>query len=473
MVATEVADACAIVRLHGDTLRTEILVHRDPKLNAAIAPLRGHRTLRLQPERELALRLKRHETIVLTEDSLRLRERSWPYLGQAIEALNACSTIIVPWYASSATYGALIAHYSAPSVDADDVALLEEVARRASVAVERAEALERERKIATTLQQASLPALIAEPQGLTFDAVYAPAGEEAEVGGDWYDAIELDDGSVVVSVGDVTGRGIQAAAIMSKVRHAMGMAPLHETDPTKILDSAGWFLSKRYPEAIVTAFVAIISPDRRSMRFANAGHPLPILRRDGSLIELRAVGLPLGLRQMAKPEASGEIALRDGDIILFFTDGLIEGRREWDIGESMLRSVLQSDLFTAASAPAKLVARSCLPATLHDDVAILAVSVAPPRAWSLSFDDARAAWDARSHFVEFLRGVGSSERLINTAELVFGELLSNVVCHAPGPVEVSLDCHDDRLVLHVVDSGPPIEVTDWRLPEDTLSERGR
>src|SRR5215472_2812705 len=123
MVATEVADACAIVRLHGDTLRTEILVHRDPKLNAAIAPLRGHRTLRLQPERELALRLKRHETIVLTEDSLRLRERSWPYLGQAIEALNACSTIIVPWYASSATYGALIAHYSAPSVDADDVAL--------------------------------------------------------------------------------------------------------------------------------------------------------------------------------------------------------------------------------------------------------------------------------------------------------------------------------------------------------------
>src|SRR5579862_1460584 len=473
LIASQVADACAIVRLHGDTVRTEILVHRDPHVNAAVAPLRGHRTLRLQPERDLAERLKQHETIVLTEDSGRLRERSWPYLGQAIDALNARATIVVPWHAGSSTYGALIAHYSAPTVDPADVALLEEIARRASVAVERAEALERERKIATTLQQASLPALIAEPHGLLFDAVYAPAGEEAEVGGDWYDAIELDDGSVVVSVGDVTGRGIQAAAIMSKVRHAMGMAPLHETDPTKILDSAGWFLGKRYPEAIVTAFVAIISPDRRTMRFANAGHPLPILRRDGRLIELQATGLPLGLRQMAAPGPSGEVALHDGDILLFFTDGLIEGRRDWDVGETMLRKVLQSDLFAASTTPAKLVASSCLPATLHDDVAILAVSVAPRRAWSLSFDDARAAWDARSHFVDYLRSIGSGECSIDAAELIFGELLGNVVCHAPGPVEVSVDPYDDSLILHVIDSGPPIVATDWRLPEDTLSERGR
>lgn len=260
---------------------------------------------------------------------------------------------------------------------------------------------------------------------------------------------------------------------MSKVRHAMGMAPLHEPDPTKILDSAGWFLSKRYPEAIVTAFVAIISPDRRTMRFANAGHPLPILRRDGNLIELQATGLPLGLRQMAKPEGSGEIALREGDIILFFTDGLIEGRREWDIGENVLRTVLRSDLFAASTAPAKLVARSCLPATLHDDVAIMAVSVAPPPSWSLSFDDGRAAWDARSHFVEFLRSNGTSERSVHAAELVFGELLSNVVCHAPGPVEISVECHEETLVLRVIDSGPPIALTEWRLPEDILSERGR
>ena len=473
MIATEVADACAILRLDGDTIRTEMIVHRDPARNAAIAGLRGHRILRLEPESELAKRLRRHQTIVLSGEGAQLKHNSWPYLGVEIEALGAKATVIVPWHAGTATYGAIVAYYSAPSVDPQHVTLLEEIAQRASVAVERAETFERERKIATTLQQASLPTLIAEPPDLRFDAVYAPAGEEAEVGGDWYDAIELDDGSVVVSVGDVTGRGIQAAAIMSKVRHAMGMAPLHESDPTKILDSAGWFLGKRYPHAIVTAFVAIISPDRRTMRFANAGHPFPLLRRDGELIELRATGLPLGLRQMALPDPSGEIELREGDILLLFTDGLIEGQRDWELGESRLRRVVQSNFFAATASPAKLAAQCCLPETLHDDVAILAVHVVPKRAWSLSLDDARAAWDARSHFVEFVRSLTGDEDFADAAELVFGELLGNVVCHAPGPVEVSVDRYDDSVVLHVIDSGPPISLSEWHLPDDTLSERGR
>ena len=223
------------------------------------------------------------------DDAMEMKQNAWPYLTDAIEALGAKATFIAPWHAGSSTFGALVAHYS-DDFDPRDIGLLEEIAHRASVALERAETLERERRIATTLQQASLPSLIPRVAGLRFDAVYAPAGEEADVGGDWYDAIELDDGSVVVSVGDVTGRGIQATAIMSKVRHAMGMAPLHERDPSKILDSAGWFLRKRYPDAIVTAFVGIISPDRRMIRYANAGHPLPMLRRDGELIELHAIG---------------------------------------------------------------------------------------------------------------------------------------------------------------------------------------
>ncbi len=473
MVASEVADACAILRLAGDTARTEFIVHRDAALDAALEPLRGHRTLRLDAEKELAGRLKQHRTIVLTEDTAKIKERSWQYLWPSIEALNANSTVIVPWHTGSATYGALVAHYAASRVDPHDVALLEEIARRAAVAVERAETLERERNIATTLQQASLPSIIAEPQGLAFDAVYAPAGEEAQVGGDWYDAIELDDGSVVVSVGDVTGRGIQAAAIMSKVRHAMGMAPLHEPDPTRILDSAGWFLGKRYPNAIVTAFVGIIAPDRRTMRFANAGHPLPILRRDGRLVELCAAGLPLGLRHLAAPTASGEIELQPSDIVLFFTDGLIEGRRDWKLGEKLVQDAMRSDLFAATASPARLLARSCLPRTLHDDVAILAVTVAPQRVWSLSLDDARAASDARSQFVDFLWGRSKNRAFVNAAELIFGELLGNVVCHAPGPVEITVDWLERSILLHVIDSGPPIPVTDWRLPDDTLSERGR
>jgi anti-sigma regulatory factor (Ser/Thr protein kinase) len=100
--------------------------------------------------------------------------------------------------------------------------------------------------------------------------------------------------------------------------------------------------------------------------------------------------------------------------------------------------------------------------------------VSAPRAWNLSADDARAAVDARSHFVEFLHGIQSDTNFIDAAELVFGELLGNVVQHAPGPVEISVDLNDDSLVLHVVDSGPPLQAAKHRtLPEDVLSERGR
>jgi PAS domain S-box-containing protein len=473
MVASEIADACAILRLDGEMVRTETIVHRDPAVNAAIAPLRGRRTLRIQPETDLAERIKQHQTIVLyDDDAMEMKQNAWPYLTDAIEALGAKATFIAPWHAGSSTFGALVAHYS-DDFDPRDIGLLEEIAHRASVALERAETLERERRIATTLQQASLPSLIPRVAGLRFDAVYAPAGEEADVGGDWYDAIELDDGSVVVSVGDVTGRGIQAAAIMSKVRHAMGMAPLHERDPSKILDSAGWFLRKRYPDAIVTAFVGIISPDRRMIRYANAGHPLPMLRRDGELIELHAIGLPLGLRQLIPADGSSVIDLRDGDILLLFTDGLIEGLREWEIGEAKLRSVMQTELFAASANPAKLVARSCIAAQVPDDVAILAVSVGAPPAWTLYVDDARAAVDARSLFVEFLRCEKTASDFVDAAELIFGELLGNVVRHAPGSVEIAVEMSDAALTLHVIDSGAPIPATNHHLPDDVLSERGR
>ena len=102
---------------------------------------------------------------------------------------------------------------------------------RASVAVERAETLDRERNIASTLQKASLPTIIPQSEGLQFDAVYLPAGQQSEVGGDWYDAIELDDGSVVVSVGDVT-------QIAAEFKRAIGTGK--DAPSTTGVDILGW-----------------------------------------------------------------------------------------------------------------------------------------------------------------------------------------------------------------------------------------
>jgi PAS domain S-box-containing protein len=473
-IATEVADGCAVLRLQDNAIRAEIIVHRDPAIDVVVSALRGQRIFRPQPEREIAARIAKHETIVYTNDDPHaFAERVWPYLGAAAQALAPRFTVMLPLHGGTETYGALVAYFAQRPFDAADVPLLEEVAARASVAIEHAQTLERERRIATTFQQASLPAIIPQTPGLRFDTVYSPAGEEGEVGGDWYDAIDLDDGSVVVSVGDVTGRGIKAATIMSKVRHAMGALPRHETDPTKILDSAGWFLGKRYPNAIVTAFVGLISADRRHIRFANAGHPLPILWREGALIELHARGLPLGLRTAGPPEAATTMELHDGDVLVLFTDGLIEARRDWEIGERMLRQVLLSGALSASVSPAKIIARACLPARVHDDVAILTVSVGDGPAWTFSTDDARAAVDARTQFVAFLRSADYGDQLIDCAELVFGELLGNVVRHAPGPVEVSFERRDDGGILHLIDSGTAFPLVERRLPEDAFSDFGR
>ncbi|HEY1429689.1 MAG TPA: SpoIIE family protein phosphatase, partial [Candidatus Tumulicola sp.] len=372
-IAAELADACAVLKLDGDTIRIEAAAARDPAADAVIAGLEGQRPLRPEFERLLAHRLREHGAVVHDADSPeRMKSRTWPYLSAQIEALDARATVIVPLHSANVVYGALAVMYSEHEYEPlRDLPAIEDIAARASVAVDRAETLERERNIASTLQKASLPTIIPQSQGLRFDQVYLPAAQQAEVGGDWYDAIELDDGSVVISVGDVTGRGVQAAVIMSKVRHAMGMVPLHETDPAKILDSAEWFLRKRYPEAIVTAFVAIVDPQRRSMRYANAGHLPPILRRRGELIELEQSGLPLGLRYLRPNATSRSVSLEASDLLVLFTDGLIEWNRDWNEGERALNQVLSTDAILATAAPAKLIARTCLPERPYDDVAIL------------------------------------------------------------------------------------------------------
>jgi PAS domain S-box-containing protein len=474
-IATELADACAVIKLDGDGVRVEAAAARDPKAHAAIAALEGQRPLRPEYERRLAHRLREHGSVVHEADSPeRMKARTWPYLADQIAALNAHATIIVPLHSANAVYGALTVIYSGNDghEPLDDLPTIEDVAARASVAVERAETLERERNIASTLQKASLPTIIPQPDSLHFDHVYLPAAQQAEVGGDWYDAIELDDGSVVVSVGDVTGRGIQAAVIMSKVRHAMGMVPLHETDPARILDSAEWFLRKRYPEAIVTAFVAIVNPQRTSMRFANAGHLPPIIRRDDQLLELEQSGLPLGLRYLRPGATSHSVELRDSDLLVLYTDGLVEWDRDWQAGEAALTRVMSSGAIVATTSPAKLIARTCLPERPYDDVAILSVRIRHRPLWSFLADDARAAADARGSFAAFLRRRGFEHAAAARAELVFGELLGNVVRHAPGPVEIQVYAQDDRWKLHVIDSGKGFDAA-GNLPNDMLSELGR
>ena len=163
----------------------------------------------------------------------------------------------------------------------DDVALLQELAARAAVAIENAQLYAREHRVAMTLQRAMLPAVLPEVAGLAFDAVYFPGATEAEIGGDWYDAIALPDGRVVVSIGDVTGRGLTAAVIMGRMRQAIETLATYESDPVRLLDAADSVLRRAHPDAIVTALVGVVDPGARTLAYATAGHPTPIVRAPG------------------------------------------------------------------------------------------------------------------------------------------------------------------------------------------------
>ncbi|MDB5095215.1 MAG: putative sensor protein [Candidatus Eremiobacteraeota bacterium] len=363
--------------------------------------------------------------------------------------------------------------------DYDDASLLDELSARAGVAIENALLYEREHRVAVTLQRALLPAVLPTVAGLTFDAVYFPGATDAEIGGDWYDAIELPDGRVLVSIGDVTGRGLTAAVIMGRVRQAIETLATYESDPVRLLDSTDAVLRRAYPNAIVTALVGVIDPPSGTMTYATAGHPTPFVRAaDGTVRSLPGRGLPLGLRE-GRHQPATTIVLPPSALLVFFTDGLTEATRDIDEGERRVRAALSDVTVAAGRDPAARLVARVLDEAIRDDVAVLTVRLSdalPVRdAWTVrwSFDarEARRAYDVRDAFSESLASFGSRID-IPAAQLVFGELVGNAVRYASGLVDVEVSWEDPTApVLVVRDDGPGFS-TPGELPS-AESETGR
>ena len=174
--------------------------------------------------------------------------------------------------------------------------LFEALTRRAAISIENARLYEREREIATEFQRAALPISLPHVAGARFDSIYVPASNRELLGGDWYDALRLSDGRIVVSIGDVAGSGLGAAVIMASMRQVIrGVAQVY-ADPIAMLDAADRTLKTEHPDTFVTAFVGVFDPIPRADH-ASAGHPPPLLREaDGTVTALGTGALPLGLR---------------------------------------------------------------------------------------------------------------------------------------------------------------------------------
>jgi steroid delta-isomerase-like uncharacterized protein len=186
------------------------------------------------------------------------------------------------------------------------------------------ERIEQELRVARSIQQASLPKEVPSLEGWQITPYYQPA---REVGGDFYDFFELEDGRLGVVVGDATGKGVPAALVVTatySMLRAVAQA-LGSFSPGEVLAQVNETLLARIPSNMfVTCFYAILDPKSASLSYANAGHDLPYLRRrGGDAEELRARGMPLGLMSRMSYE-EGEASLREEDSVLFYSDGLVE-----------------------------------------------------------------------------------------------------------------------------------------------------
>jgi serine phosphatase RsbU (regulator of sigma subunit) len=194
--------------------------------------------------------------------------------------------------------------------------------RLAQERIER-ERIEQELRVARRIQQASLPKETPTLAGWQVSPFYQTA---REVGGDFYDFFELEDGRVGVVVGDATGKGIPAALLAeatSNMLRAVAQA-LDSTSPGKVLERVNETLLARIPpNMFVTCFYAILEPESGRLTYANAGHDLPYLHRNGDAEELRARGMPLGLMPGRGYEEKKTI-LEAGERALFYSDGLVE-----------------------------------------------------------------------------------------------------------------------------------------------------
>jgi serine phosphatase RsbU (regulator of sigma subunit) len=264
----------------------------------------------------------------------------------ALRAMKAADIkVVVPLVSQGELIGLLNLgpRLSQQEYSADDRKLLNDLATQTAPAVQVAqlvrqqqqqaqerERIEQELRVARLIQQTLLPKHVPDLPGYGLAAYYQPA---REVGGDFYDFMDLDDGQLGLVVGDVTDKGVPAALVMATTRTLLRASAQRLDSPGEVLRRVNEVIVQDIPpNMFITCLYAILDPQSGLLRYANAGHDLPYRRKAsaGGAEELRATGMPLGLLPGMEYEEK-EIVLEEGDSVLFYSDGLVEAhdpRRE-------------------------------------------------------------------------------------------------------------------------------------------------
>jgi serine phosphatase RsbU (regulator of sigma subunit)/anti-sigma regulatory factor (Ser/Thr protein kinase) len=346
-------------------------------------------------------------------------------------------------------------------------------AEEATRALDRARSYEHEHAVALSLQRSLLSQDLPQIDGLELLGRYQAGGAGLEVGGDWYDVVRRSDGIVHITVGDIAGRGVNAAVLMGQMRNAFRAYAYDHESPAEILQRMRRHITG---DEMATAVCLALDPYTRQLTYSSAGHPPSLLRsgRHGAVSRLDGAGAPpLGFAEAATIRET-DVALAAHSTLVAYTDGLIE-RRGWsiDVGIDLLAGVLAaSGGIDAQRLATKIVEGVATTVNSGDDIALLIVRLTgvPARMDVEIPSDPKALAGLRRRVRIWLelRGLGEEER--NDAVLSISEACNNAIEHGyrgeAGAIRLVLDHRARSLEITIEDQGT------WRDPTPN-PDRGR
>ncbi len=370
------ADWCAISLEQDGILRVLAVAHVDPQKVALAHELQERYPAEPSDEHGSYQVLRTGETVLAAEipdELLEQAAKSEEHL-QLLRALNLRSALTVPLKARGRTFGVItwVNGETGRRFDRSDVEFGEDLAHRAAVAIDNALLHSELRQIADRLQEAVLPPALPILPGWQLASSYSSAGK-VDVGGDFYDAIPLNNDRLALVIGDVMGRGVEAAAAMAQVRAALRAFIAVEPEPAAVMERLDLFYEQFPTDQLVTVLYALADPTRDEVVIACAGHPPPLLLSPSGAPEFveAARGTLLGAGPAERSTTT--VGLKPDQTLLMFTDGLIERRGE-DLDQSKRRLLEVCGTLPAGPDGLDLeaLADTMRDPTRDDDIAILA-----------------------------------------------------------------------------------------------------
>jgi PAS domain S-box-containing protein len=307
-------------------------------------------------------------------------------LRRIVDEIGFSSLMVVPLIARGRTLGAItfVMAESGRRYGSGDLAFAEDLARRAAQGVDNASLFSQQRHIARTLQESLLPPALPQIPGVEAAARYRAAGVGTEVGGDFYDLFETDAGEWAVVIGDVCGKGPEAAAVTGLARYTIRAAAMQEHSPSGILSVLNEAIRQQRQD-LRFATVAYMRLQKRDggadIQVACGGHPLPlVVRRDGSVESVGRPGTLLGIFESADLADDG-LRLEPGDALILYTDGLSQERSgAGPLTEEELSRLIGAAAGSSADDLADRLLASAAEGEMEagrDDVAVLVIRVQP------------------------------------------------------------------------------------------------